>query len=283
MPAIGIIGGSGVYEIEGISVKKTLAIKTPFGKTSDKIVIADVAGKEVAFLPRHGKGHFYSPSTVPVKANVWALKSIGVRKVIAISAVGSLKKEIAPQHFVVPNQIIDRTKSRPSSFFEEGVVGHVGFADPFCQELSDFLYNTIHEINVVPVHREITYLCMEGPQFSTRAESNLYRSWGAGIIGMTALPEAKLLREAEICYGMIALSTDYDCWHEEDVTIEMVVKNMSANVANIKKILPELIRRLDINDCVCEKAAAFAIMTDKKIIPSKTKKKLALLYEKYWK
>ncbi len=283
MPEIAIIGGSGVYNIDGVKIKEELDIKTPFGKTSDKIMIAEISGIEVAFLPRHGKGHPISPTKIPAKANVWALKSIGVRKAIAISAVGSLKEEVAPQDFVVPDQIIDRTKNRDLSLFDEGIVGHVGMADPFCNDLAGNIYNTLKNQKEVAIHKGGTYVCIEGPQFSTKAESNLYRSWGAEIIGMTAIPEAKLFREAEICYAMIALSTDYDCWHDEIVTVEMVLENMSVNVNNIKKMLPEIIKNINIKECDCESAAKFAVVTDPKLIPSSTKKNLAVFYEKYWK
>lgn len=282
MPEIGIIGGSGVYQIEGIEVIREELIDTPFGPTSDKIIIAKIENKEVAFLPRHGKGHSLSPSNLPVKANAWAFKKLGVRKVIAISAVGSLKEKIAPQHLVVPTQIIDRTKARPSTLFDGGVVGHITFADPFCLDLASTLHQVIKESGIVPVHTDETYICMEGPQFSTRAESKLYRSWGAGIIGMTALPEAKIFKEAEMCYAMVAMSTDYDCWHEEDVTVEMVMENMKTNVANIKKLLPSLISRVTSDSCACESAAQFACVTDLSLIPDETRKKLDIFYGKYW-
>lgn len=283
MAELGIIAGSGIYEIEGVEIIKEIELKTPFGKPSDKIMIAKIGGKEVAFLPRHGKGHRHSPTVIPVKANAWAFKKLGVRKVLAISAVGSLKEEIKPQHFVVPSQIIDRTKRQSLSLFDEGVVAHVSLADPFCKDLSANLYQTIKSINTVQVHSNETYLCMEGPQFSTRAESNLYRSWGCGIIGMTAIPEAKIFREAEICYSMIALSTDYDCWHDEPVTLEMVLENMGKNVANLKKMLPKIIENISLQPCGCENASQYAIVTDPKRIPNKTKKKLDIFYGKYWK
>ncbi|HCL56496.1 MAG TPA: S-methyl-5'-thioadenosine phosphorylase [Spirochaetia bacterium] len=282
MAEIAIIGGSGVYQIEGVKIIQELDIDTPFGKPSDKIMIAEIEGKEVAFLPRHGKGHRILPGELPVEANVWALKSIGVRKVIAVSAVGSLKEKIKPRDFVIPSQIIDRTKNRPLSLFGKGVVGHVSFADPFCPHLSESLYQTLKKLNLTDIHRDAAYVCMEGPQFSTKAESNLYRSWDADIIGMTAIPEAKMFREAEICYAMIALSTDYDCWHEEIVTVEMVIGNMKSNVENIKKALPDIIKNIEIKSCGCEQAAAFAIMTDKTMIPQETKQKLSLFYKKYW-
>lgn len=282
MVEIAIIGGSGVYQIEGVEVLREEDIKTPFGKTSDKIMITSIAGKEVAFLPRHGKGHPLTPSELPVKANAWALKSLGVRKVIAVSAVGSLKESIAPKDFVIPSQIIDRTKARPLSLFGDGLVGHVGMADPFCNQLSANIYDTIKNSKLVNVHKDETYICIEGPQFSTRAESNLYRSWGAGIIGMTAIPEAKIFREAEMAYAMIALSTDYDCWHEEDVTVEMIMDNMNTNVSNVKKLLPLIIEKLDMSVSAAESAAAFSMVTDLSLVPDKVKKDLEIFYGKYW-
>ncbi len=281
---IAIIGGSGVYSIEGIEIVEELSIDTPFGKPSDKIIICNLAGNNVAFLPRHGKGHFIMPTEVPSKANIYALKSLGVENIISISAVGSLKEEIKPRDFVIPHQLIDRTRQRPVSFFGEGIVGHVGFAEPFCSNLSNYLYKTIKEKNAVTVHKNEVYLCMEGPLFSTKAESELYRSWGCGIIGMTALPEAKLAREAEMCYATIAMSTDYDCWHEEEetVTLEMILENMHANVNTVKSFLVDLVSGIpDLTSCTCQEAAKNAIMTDRSIIPEKKKQELSLLYGKY--
>lgn len=283
MPSIGVIGGSGIYQIEGVKVLEEKEIDTPFGKPSDKITIAEIGGVEVAFLPRHGKGHRYSPTTIPVKANIWAMKSLGVRKLLAISAVGSLRKKIKPCDLVIPSQIIDRTKRRDLSFFEEGVVGHISFAYPFCSHLSKIVYQTLKKSKIATIHKNATYVCIEGPQFSTFAESNIYRKLKADIIGMTAIPEAKMAREAEICYAMIALSTDYDCWHKEVVTVEMVLKNMKTNVENVKKALPLIIKNISLETCECESAAQFAIITDKNVIPNNTKKKLDLFYGKYWK
>ncbi|MBI4977983.1 MAG: S-methyl-5'-thioadenosine phosphorylase [Spirochaetes bacterium] len=282
---IGIIGGSGVYSVEGVTVTATVNPKTPFGKTSDSITIARIGGRDVAFLPRHGIGHRILPSEVPVKANIWALKSLGVHTVIAISSVGSLKEKIPPRDFVIPSQIIDRTRSRVNSFFGDGIVGHVTFDKPFCPALSDTLHDVILKAGH-PVHRDEAYICMEGPQFSTKAESELYRSWGGGVIGMTALPEAKLAREAEMCYAMIAMATDYDCWHpaHDAVTLDMIIGNAQANSSKVKAFLPDLINAVPDNDtCACRRAAAHAIMTDPKYFPHAAKKKLALLYGKYWK
>ncbi|MDH4128467.1 MAG: S-methyl-5'-thioadenosine phosphorylase [Spirochaetota bacterium] len=283
--SIGIIGGSGVYDIEGLNILEEVLVETPFGKPSDKIIICDVKGEKVAFLPRHGKGHRILPTEVPSKANIYALKSLGVNLIISISAVGSLKEKIKPQDFVIPDQIIDRTKSRDLSFFGNGIVGHVTFAEPFCKGLSEYLYNSILKKKVVDVHKNETYLCMEGPIFSTKAESKLYRSWGCGIIGMTVIPEAKLAREAEICYATIAMSTDYDCWHEEEesVTIEMILENMHANVNRVKSLLVDLVTNIpDLTKCTCRQAAKDAIITNRSIIPDKVKKELNLLYEKYF-
>ncbi|MDP2952445.1 MAG: S-methyl-5'-thioadenosine phosphorylase, partial [Chloroflexota bacterium] len=235
---IGVIGGSGLYEMEGLADIEEARVKTPFGDPSDTIVVGTLEGTRVAFLPRHGRGHRISPTRLPARANIYALKSLGVEWVISVSAVGSLKEEIRPLDLVVPDQLIDRTRSRVNSFFEDGPVVHVGFADPFCPVLSRSLYEAAREAGA-RVHRGGTYVVMEGPLFSTRAESDLYRSWGASVIGMTALPEAKLAREAEICYATLACATDYDCWREghESVTIEMVIANLTQNVATAKQIL----------------------------------------------
>ena len=282
---LAFIGGTGLYQIEGLEIVDSVDIDTPFGKPSDSIKIAQFGDRKAAFLPRHGVGHRYLPTEIPVKANIWALKKIGVEKIIAVSAVGSLKEEIRPRDIVIPDQIIDRTKQRPSTFFGEGLVGHLGFADPFCRELSDLLYTTVKDLGY-RVHRDETYVCMEGPLFSTRAESNMYRSWGGGVIGMTAIPESKLAREAELCYALIAMSTDYDCWKEdeEDVTIEMIVQNLQANTAAAQSVIKKLMETIqDDGTCACQEAAQFAILTDPKLIPEDVKKKLALFYEKYWK
>jgi 5'-methylthioadenosine phosphorylase len=284
-PKLAFIGGTGLYQIEGLEVIDSVDVDTPFGKPSDSIKIARYKDRRVAFLPRHGVGHRFLPSEIPVKANIWALKKIGVERIIAVSAVGSLKEEIRPRDMVVPSQIIDRTKQRPSSYFGDGVVGHVSFADPFCVELAGLLYETVEALSY-RVHREETYVCMEGPLFSTRAESNLYRSWGGGVIGMTAIPESKLAREAEICYALLAMSTDYDCWKEdgEDVTIEMIVQNLKANTSAAQAIILKLIERIpEERDCTCHEAARFAILTDKDHIPEGVRQNLDLFYGKYWK
>ncbi len=281
---LAFIGGTGLYQIEGMSVTDSIDIETPFGRPSDSIIRATYAGRELFFLPRHGRGHRILPTEIPVKANIYALKKLGVGSIIAVSAVGSLKKEIRPRDIVIPSQIIDRTKSRPNSYFGEGVVGHISFADPFCPQLSGILYSTVRELGY-RVHGNETYICMEGPLFSTRAESNLYRSWGGGIIGMTSLPEAKLAREAEMCYAVMAMSTDYDCWKEdeEDVTIEIVVENLRANSQAAQNIIKTLIERIpEERSCTCLEAAQYAIITDISLIPDETREKLSLFYAKYW-
>lgn len=282
---IAVLGGTGLYKMEGVTMTRSVDMDTPFGKPSDSIKIAAHNDTEIAFLPRHGAGHRYLPSEIPVKANMWALKKLGVERIISVSAVGSLKEEIRPRNLVIPGQIIDRTKHRPNSFFGNGIVGHVGFADPFCTQLSELLYETAGSLGY-RAHREETYVCMEGPLFSTRAESRLYRSWGGGVIGMTAIPEAKLAREAEICYSMIAVTTDYDCWKEEgdDVTIDMVIENLRASTRAAEEIIKEVIEQIPgQRNCPCAEAAKFAIMTDKHAIPSSLKQNLAVFYQKYWK
>ena len=282
---IAIIGGSGVYDIDCVDIIEELNIDTPFGKTSDKIAVLQIDNIKFAFIPRHGKGHYLLPREIPSKANIYALKSLGVRRIIAISAVGSLRKDIEPKDFVVPSQIIDRTMGRDSTFFGNGIVGHISFAEPFCPNMQKIIYDSVSSLSI-KVHKDSIYLCMEGPAFSTKAESNMYRLWGANIIGMTAIPEAKLAREAEICYSMIAMATDYDCWYGEveAVNNNMVVETMKANINNIKSIIPALIKNIN-NDmtkqCSCENSLLNAIMTDKSIINDNVKNKLALLYSKY--
>lgn len=281
---LAIIGGTGHYQMEDFKILDNIDMNTPFGKPSDVITLALYRDKVIAFLPRHGAGHRLLPSEIPVKANIWALKKIGVERIIAVSAVGSLKEKIKPRDTVIPNQIIDRTKVRANSYFGNGIVGHLSFADPFCIELSNILYKTAKSLEY-KVHRDETYVCMEGPLFSTRAESNLYRSWGGGIIGMTILPEAKLAREAEICYAIIAMSTDYDCWKEgeEDVTIEIVIENLKATTDAAKNIIKKALDEIpEKRECPCKDAARYAIITDKKLIPPSIKESLGLFYGKYW-
>lgn len=281
---IGVIGGSGLYALDGLEVRGEVKMKTPFGTPSDAIVVGRLKGHDVAFLPRHGRGHRLLPTEVNSQANIAALKKLGVEKIVAFSAVGSLKEELPPLDFVIPSQVIDRTRLRKSTFFGDGVVGHVAFADPFSNPLANLLHDTAKSIGL-SVHKGETLVCMEGPLFSTRAESHLYRSWGAGIINMSALPEAKLAREAEISYALVCMVTDYDCWREvdgghEDVDIQMVIANLNKNAANAKKLLVSAIddvARL-VDDSGARSAAKFAIITDRALIPKKTLAKLQWLY-----
>jgi len=282
---IAVIGGSGLYEIEGMTSVEEIKPKTPFGDPSDSIIVGELEGNRIAFLPRHGRGHYISPTELPARANIYALKSLGVEWIISVSAVGSLQEEIHPLDLIVPDQLIDRTKSRVNTFFGGGLVAHVAFAEPFCPVLSDILYGAAAETGP-GVHKGGTYVVMEGPLFSTRAESNLYRSWGASVVGMTALPEAKLAREAEICYATIACATDYDCWHEaeESVTVEMVIANLQQNVGRAKSIIKTAVSRIpEARECDCSEALKDSIITAPDRIPDKTKRELALLVGKYLK
>lgn len=284
---IGVIGGSGLYRMEGMTEIEEVRVETPFGQPSDVITVGEVEGISMAFLPRHGRGHRISPGDLPVRANIWALKSLGVEWVISVSAVGSLREHIAPRDLLIPDQLFDRTKSRVNSFFERGLVVHCTFAEPFCPTLSGLLVEAASELGDVKVHTGGTYVCMEGPLFSTRAESRAYRSWGMDVIGMTALPEAKLAREAELCYATIACITDYDCWHESEasVTVEMVISNLSANVTNAQRILRAVARKIpaerSANTCECPSALSTAILTDRASIPADLKEKYGLLIGKY--
>ena len=279
---LGFIGGSGLYDIAGLTDRRDVEIPTPFGDASDAIVTGSLEGVKVAFLPRHGRGHRISPTEIPVRANIYALKSLGVERILSVSAVGSLKEELRPLDLVVPDQIIDRTKSRVSTFFEDGLVAHVGFADPFCADLRRFALDAARGLTTV--HDGGTYVVMEGPQFSTRAESALYRSWGADVIGMTALPEAKIAREAEMCYATLAFVTDYDVWREseEDVSVEMVVANLMKNVATAREIIRGATARVPSERrCGCGRALETAIITSRDLIPPKTRDRLGLLIDKY--
>ena len=280
---LGVIGGSGLYQIEGLTDVEEVRVKTPFGDPSDAIVLGTLEGERVAFLPRHGRGHRISPTEIPVRANIYALKSLGVERIISVSAVGSLKETLPPLDLVIPDQLLDRTRSRVGSFFGGGMVVHVGFADPFCPALSQALHQACQGEGV-GVHKGRTLVVIEGPLFSTRAESFLYRSWGADIIGMTALPEAKLAREAEICYATLASVTDYDCWHQEhaSVSIEMVISNLQKNVERAKRVLRKLVRAIPRErDCPCPTALKDAIITDPRLIPARKRQELALLIGKY--
>ncbi|MDI6815239.1 MAG: S-methyl-5'-thioadenosine phosphorylase [Dehalococcoidales bacterium] len=280
---IGVIGGTGLYDIEGMTNIEEVDIDTPFGKPSDAITIGNLEGVGIAFLPRHGKGHRISPTEIPVRANVYALKFLGVEWLIAISSAGSFKSEIKPGDLLIPDQLIDRTRSRVNTFFGEGIVAHIPFAEPFCPVLSQILYQAAREVGAT-VHQGGTYVAMEGPAFSTRAESRLYRSWGADIIGMTALPEAKLAREAEICYAIIACITDYDSWHErtEPVTVDIILKIQHQNIDTAKKIIKLAVSRIpEKRHCGCATALETAIVTAPEFMPSEQKKKLNLLIGKY--
>lgn len=279
---IAIIGGSGIYDIEAIKDVDTIQVDTPYGQTSDKIITGTLEGARIAFLPRHGRGHKIAPSELNFRANIYALKKIGVEQILSISAVGSLKQELKPRDFVIPDQLFDRTKQRVSTFFNEGIVAHVGFADPFCPELSKLAFKAAADVGIT-VHKGGTYVCMEGPQFSTRAESNVYRQLGFSIIGMTALPEAKLAREAEICYTTVALVTDYDVWKEdEDVSVEKVIANLTANSENAKKFILKIIPMMNrALDCPCPGALANAIITDPDAMPKDALEKVKLLISKY--
>jgi 5'-methylthioadenosine phosphorylase len=280
---IGVIGGTGLYDIEGMRDIQEVNITTPFGKPSDTIVIGKLGGVGIAFLPRHGQGHRILPSELPSRANIYALKSLGVEQIIAICSAGSFKEEIKPGDLLIPDQLIDRTRGRVSTFFGEGIVAHIPFAEPFCPKLSQILYQAAKEVGAT-VHPRGTFVIMEGPAFSTRAESRLYKSWGADIIGMTALPEAKLAREAEICYAVIGCVTDYDSWHErhEPVTVEVILNILRRNADTARKIIKLAVGRIPgSRNCECATALKTAIVTAPELIPPAQKKKLDLLIGKY--
>ncbi len=281
--AIAVIGGTGLEQIEGMTGIRTVDIDTPFGKPSDSITIGKLEGVNVAFLPRHGRGHRISPTELPARANIYALKSLGVQHIIAVCSAGSFQQEIAPGHLLIPDQVIDRTRNRVNTFYTDGIVAHISFAHPFCQDLSTTLYQSAKEVGAT-VHPKGTYVTMEGPAFSTRAESRLYKSWGADIIGMTALPEAKLAREAEICYAVIGCVTDYDSWWEpvEPVKVETILKTMRENIDTARCIIKLAVKKVSRKRaCECAHALAGAIVTDPAKIPSAQKKKLELLIRKY--
>ena len=284
---IGIIGGSGLYKMDALQDIQEVNIETPFGSPSDAFIVGKLAGTPVAFLARHGRNHHLLPGELPFRANIYAMKKLGVEYIISASAVGSLKEEVKPLDIVVPDQFIDRTKNRVSTFFGEGVVAHIAFGDPVCSNLAEVLASAVATLKLpdLNLHRGGTYVCMEGPAFSTKAESNLYRSWGASVIGMTNLPEAKLAREAEIAYGTLALVTDYDCWHPEhdSVTVEMVIGNLQRNAINAQKIIQETVSRLSQNPppSSAHSALEYAILTPLEKIPPQSQEKLALLLQKY--
>ena len=284
---IGIIGGSGLYKMEALTDVQEINIETPFGKPSDALIVGKISGVPVAFLARHGRGHTLTPSELPFRANIYAMKSLGVEYLISASAVGSLKAEAKPVDMVIPDQFIDRTKNRISTFFGDGIVAHISFGDPICNNLAKVLADAVESQNLegVDLHRGGTYVCMEGPAFSTKAESNMYRSWDATVIGMTNLPEAKLAREAEIAYATLAMVTDYDCWHpdHDSVTVEMVIGNLMKNAVNAQKVIAEVVKRLNENPPKSEAHSAlkYAIITQLDKAPEKTKEKLSLLLQKY--
>ncbi len=279
---VGIIGGSGLYEIEGMRGVKAVTVRTPFGNPSGPVVLGELDGVRAAFLSRHGQGHRYNPSEINYRANVYALKSLGVRRVISVSAVGSMKESIRPGEVVLPDQFIDLTKRRVSTFFEGGAVAHVGFGEPVCAPLAASLFDAAGAVGAT-AHRGGTYVCIEGPQFSTKAESRLYRQWGVSVIGMTNLPEAKLAREAELCYATVALVTDFDCWHEteEAVTVEAILATLHRNVELAKRLLRSAIRpAASVESCACHRALQDAVITAPDRIPAATRKRLGLLTQR---
>ncbi|MCL1926375.1 MAG: S-methyl-5'-thioadenosine phosphorylase [Syntrophorhabdaceae bacterium] len=280
---LGVIGGSGLYEMKSLKNVRRVTVRTPFGFPSDALVVGELEGRPMAFLPRHGLGHRIGPSDINFRANIYAMKKIGAGAVLSISAVGSMKEKIRPGDIVIVDQFFDHTKRRENTFFTDGVVGHVSLADPVCPALSGIVYDAARSV-AKRVHRGGTYLCMEGPAFSTRAESEIYRKWGIDVIGMTNMPEAKLAREAELCYAVMALATDYDCWHksEEDVAIETVLKILMRNVENSKEIIRKVAKRFPHpGGCGCGEALKNAIITDRKKIPAATRRRLSLLMGKY--
>ncbi len=281
---IGVIGGSGVYQMEGLTEVKEVKVKTPFGDPSDAIVTGVLGNQRIAFLPRHGRGHRIAPAELPVRANIYALKSLGVERIISISAVGSLREDFAPLDIVIPDQLFDRTKARPSSFFGEGLVVHISFADPFCPELSQVLYRAAQKAGA-RTHQGGSLVVIDGPQFSTRAESHTYRQWKMDLVGMTALPEAKLAREAEICYACVAMVTDYDVWHpsHDSVTVEMVIQNLLKNAEMGKRIVRYAASEIpaERTHCPCPNALRDSIITAHDRIPTKSRRNLALLLDKY--
>ena len=282
---IGVIGGSGLYDMPDLKNVTSVKVKTPFGDPSDNYILGTLNNREMVFLPRHGKGHRIQPTELNFRANIYGMKKLGVEWIISVSAVGSIREEIAPGHIVVPDQFIDLTKSRISTFFGNGIVGHVTFADPVCNDLYNIIYQAGLDAGAT-MHKGGVYICIEGPQFSTRAESLTYRKWGVDVIGMTNVTEAKLAREAEICYATIALATDYDCWHEaeEDVTVEAILEILHKNVTTAQKIIKNAVSKIDTErKCPCKNALQNAILTAKNKIPKKTKKDLELIIGKYLK
>jgi 5'-methylthioadenosine phosphorylase len=281
---IGIIGGSGLYSMPGFEAQREVAIDTPWGAPSEKYVLGSLSGKQIAFLTRHGRGHRLSPSELNFRANIYGMKSLGVERIVSLSAVGSLKEEHRPLDFVIPDQFFDRTRGRVSTFFGEGMVAHISFADPVCPQLADVVSQAARASGV-NVKSGGTYLCMEGPAFSTKAESNVYRSWGMDVIGMTNLQEAKLAREAEICYVTVAMVTDYDCWHPQHdaVTVSDIIANLNQNAENACKVVKAVVAAMPAErTCNCGSALKHAIITDRTLVPESTRKKLDLIVGKYF-
>ncbi len=284
---IGIIGGSGLYKMDALEAVREVRLETPFGPPSDAYIVGTLAGTPVAFLARHGRGHHLLPTELPFRANIHGFKQLGVEYLISASAVGSLREEIRPLDLVLPDQFIDRTRNRVSTFFGEGIVAHISFDKPVCPQLSEVLAEAIAALELpdIRLHSHGTYVCMEGPAFSTKAESELYRSWGASVIGMTNLPEAKLAREAEIAYATLALVTDFDCWHpdHDSVTVEMVIGNLQRNAVTAQQVILEAVKRLSANPpgSIAHSALKFAILTDLKTAAAPTRAKLQLLLQKY--
>ncbi len=282
MAKIGIIGGSGLYQINGITQVKEVNLSTPFGDPSDKYITGKLEGADVAFLPRHGRSHRILPTELNYRANVYGMKKLGVEQIISISAVGSFKEELKPLDIVLPDQFVDKTnQARKTTFFGEGIVAHISFAEPVCADLRKVIYGAGKDLGV-KMHDKGTYVNMEGPAFSTKAESLLHKSWGMDIIGMTNMPEARLAREAEMCFATVAFITDYDCWHEEMVTIDMVIANLTKNVETAKQLIKKVVPMLSgKRNCGCKSALKYAIITDKKLIPEKKKKDLDIIIGKY--
>jgi 5'-methylthioadenosine phosphorylase len=280
---VGIIGGTGLYQMEGFTDVREVAVETPFGPPSDSLLVGNLEGRRVAFLPRHARGHRILPHELNFRANVFAMKTLGVEWILSVSAVGSLKERYEPQHVVVPDQFIDRTRGRKSTFFGRGLVAHVAFAHPFCRNLSRVMAAACADAGATH-HVGGTYVCMEGPQFSTLAESEMYRSWGADLIGMTNLQEAKLAREAEICYSTLAMVTDYDCWHPDHdaVTAAQIIANLGRNAETARAVLRAAVRRLPIpRDCECESALRYALVTAPELVPAELKRELAPIVGRY--
>ena len=284
MPKIGVIGGSGLYSMPGFSEQREVAVDTPFGKPSDNYIVGKLEGHEVAFLARHGRGHRISPSELNFRANIYGMKTLGIERIVSLSAVGSLKEEHKPLDFVIPDQFVDRTRGRISTFFGEGLVAHVSFADPVCPQLAKTVAGACKAAGV-NVKSGGTYLCMEGPMFSTKAESNLYRSWGMDVIGMTNLQEAKLAREAEICYVTVAMVTDYDCWHAEHDAVEVtdIIRVLTQNASNACNVVAEAVKAMpSARECKCGASLAHALITDKSLVPETTVRKLEPIVGKYF-